>query len=202
MLKKFDKARLIRDLSQLSKQKQLAFGLFCCERLLPNYIIFSQENNWGDIIILRESTLKVWSVLSGLKLTKDDIDLVVTRCEEVTPDSDEFDSLYVSFAQDACFSVCCLFDFILNGESGRIAQIAEFATDSLDLYIQEVENLQPNDTELEQKILENPLMQNELSRQAQDISNLEVLSNPIDEESINRLQRHYLNSETSIFDYE
>jgi uncharacterized tellurite resistance protein B-like protein len=52
-------------------------------------------------------------------------------------------------------------------------QTAVYATDSVDLYVQEIENMAPNDPELERKILMHHLMQRELTEQQRNLKMIE-----------------------------
>lgn len=51
--------------------------------------------------------------------------------------------------------------------------MATYATDSVDLYVQEIEGMSPVDPLLEQKILMHPLMQRELRQQEDDLTAIE-----------------------------
>jgi hypothetical protein len=83
--------------------------------------------------------------------------------------------LYVSSAQDATFAVCALFDFLLDGDLGRLVGVPQLSTDTVDLVVQERENMDPGDPVLEQRILEHPLMQQELVRQRRDLAEAAVI---------------------------
>ena len=98
---------------------------------------------------------------------------VTAACESVAPDSEDCDSLYVSFAQDACFAVCGLLDFLLENKIDKVVQAAAYAIDSVDLFVQEIEGMAPDDPELEQKILTHRLMLRELSQQEKDLAEIE-----------------------------
>lgn len=79
-------------------------------------------------------------------------------------------------AQDACFAVCGLLDYLLESDVDKIVQAATYATDSVDLYAQEIESMAPNDPQLEQKILTHRLMQRELAKQEEDLKAIELAS--------------------------
>ncbi|WP_179958294.1 DUF416 family protein [Chitinimonas arctica] len=169
----FDGATLKARLTKLDGNRQLAFGAFCCERLVPNYIAFQQDTDWGDFSSLRKALDIVWKFLSGESVSVQEIKNATQACELAAPSSDDFASLYVSSAQDACFSVCSLLDHLRENNVGRIVQAATYATDSVDLYIQEIEGLAPSDLLLDNKILVHPLMQRELTQQQEDLKAIE-----------------------------
>lgn len=173
MLSAFDSKALQARLTRLDRKQRLAFGASCCERLLPNYSAFQQDTGWGDIFPVRRALDFVWSFLYRESIDLEDAERITAACEAVAPSSDDFESLYVTAAQDACFAVCSLVDCLRQDDVERIVQVATYATDSVDLYVQEVENMAANDPQLEQKILAHRLMQRELSTQEQTLALIE-----------------------------
>ncbi|GAB4192661.1 MAG: YjaG family protein [Wenzhouxiangellaceae bacterium] len=176
VLSAFDGDHLKKRLGKLDSDRQLAFGAACCERLLPNYKAFQGDTGWGSLRPIRDALNLVWSSVGGQKRGSSEIRHIISECESVGPDSDDFESLYTSFAQDACFAVCSLLDYLLNSDAERIVQAATYATDSVDLFVQEIENMDPNDPELEQKIVTHPLMQRELAQQEKELQMIERAS--------------------------
>ena len=165
----FDYDTLKAQLEHLDERRQLAFGAVCCERLLPNYEAFSRDAGWGDVAPLRHALDRIWDYLGGANLGAEEADAALEACEVVVPDSEDHASPYVTAAQDACFAVCALYDFVLDPQSDHIADVTRFATDSVDLYVQEIEQMRPDDPQLEQKIAGHQLMQRELAQQKRDL---------------------------------
>jgi uncharacterized protein YjaG (DUF416 family) len=92
-------------------------------------------------------------------------------CEAVAPNSDDFSELLTTSAQDACFSICCVLDYVLQGNPERIAQASSFAVDTLDLYVSALldgfdrtPHAIFNGKERDEQIRSHPLMQCELAR--------------------------------------
>lgn len=138
--------------------------------MLPNYEKFLQEVGWGDVGPLRRALDSVWEAYEeGPRPNRELLDLL-SQCEKCAPNSEDFISLYVSSAQDAAFAICALLDFLLDSDLNRIISVPQMSTDSVDLIVQEQENMDPHDPLLESKILEHPLMQQELARQRRDIA--------------------------------
>jgi uncharacterized protein YjaG (DUF416 family) len=165
----FSENEVLQALSTISIKGQRAFGALCCERLFPNYVAFQSEAQWGRPELLRQALDTVWLDLSGQVISLDEVRRLVEECEFVAPHSDDFDYLRVTSAQDACFAICSLLEHVLNPEPEMIVRIATYATDSVDLFVQEIENMKPNAPNLEEMILAHPLMQQELVRQAHDL---------------------------------
>jgi uncharacterized protein YjaG (DUF416 family) len=177
MQPKFNAAALKTRLSGMPFIGQLIFGALCCERLLPNFLQFAQdESSLG--VPLRAALDVAWSIAEGQAADTDDTRAKSAACEASAPSSDESDSLLVTAAQDACFAICSLLDYALKLDTNDIVEVARFATDSIDLFVQEVNSLHPQDPQLEQKILNDPLMQRELVQQDLDLEQLVRVLDP------------------------
>jgi uncharacterized protein len=173
---KFNEKQALDALSQMAAHQSLTFGAACCERMLPNYNVFVREVGWRDAEPLRNALDAAWEACDGKASSNVELREMLSRCEECAPDSEDFTSLYTSSAQDAVFAVCCLLDFLLDGDVARIVSIARFATDSVDLIVQECEGMDPRDPFREHKILEHLLMQQELVRQRRDLRDASHIS--------------------------
>ena len=158
---------LARRLCRLGPLGQLLFGTICCERLYGNYLAFELDTDTSGSQVLRNSLDLSWDYLETKRINRAEIKYFVAEIDNLTPDSEGFDSEFTSFAQETCFSICYLLESILSVKSDKIAQIASFSIDSVDLYVQEIENMDPGDLELEFKILRHPFMQRELKVQSQ-----------------------------------
>lgn len=165
----FNDKRTLHALAAMQSHQQLAFGAACCERMLPNYETFTQEVKWRDDGPLRRALDTVWKACEGLLPADPHVGDLLSECEHCAPDSAEFTSLYTSSAQEAAFAVCSLLDFLLDGEVDHIVSVPRYSTDSVDLFVQEREDMDPRDPAREQRILEHPLMQQELGRQRRDL---------------------------------
>jgi len=171
----YDYDTLNARLEHLDERRQLAFGAVCCERLIWNYEAFSRDAGWGNVAPLRHALDRIWDYIGGAALDENDAGAALEACEAVVPQSEDHTSLYVTAAQDACFAVCALYDFVLDPQSDHIADVTRFATDSVDLYVQEIEQMRPNDPQLEQKIAEHKLMQRELAQQERDLNAISAI---------------------------
>lgn len=165
----FNDVRVRDALSRLQPHQQVAFGASSCERMLPNYKSFMREAAWGDLEPLRGALDLVWSGHTAARPPKEVLSALAFRCEQTAPDSDDFKSFYVSSAQDAVFAVCALIDFLIEEDLDHLIRVPRLSTDSVDLFVQELEHMNPSDPLREKKILEHPLMQQELKRQMRDI---------------------------------
>jgi uncharacterized protein YjaG (DUF416 family) len=172
----YSKQEVQRRLEALPSRSRVAFGLSCCERLLPNYVACKQKIKWGDERPLRKTLDELWKHIEGQVLDELTVGQLLAACEVVAPDSDDFSELLTTSAQDACFSICCILEYLLHGDVEQIAQVSSFAIDTLDLYVSALldgfstaARAVPYSFEREERIRLHPLMQRELARQDVDL---------------------------------
>ncbi len=84
---------LEKEIEGLPPLHQVAFAASCCERLLPNYNVFSRLESWGNPSVLRTSLDEVWQILQGKQVDAATIRQLVEDCADVIPDSDDFRQL-------------------------------------------------------------------------------------------------------------
>jgi uncharacterized protein len=165
-------------LKRLPYSHQLAFAASCCERAYPNYASFSEKESWGDVAALRSSLDAVWKVAITDYQGQVDWSLLLSRCKAATPDSDMFHpktgagSVLITAGQEAAFMVTLLLEFRGDRNPHHAVEIAKFARDTVDRQIQVIENIDPNDPKLKNRIAQHSLMLREFQRQQHDLSAL------------------------------
>jgi uncharacterized protein len=168
----FDKDHLQRSLARLAPWKQVAFMALCCERMVPNYDRFTADSGFGDSRVLRRGLDVAWSWLKSDRLS-DDLGTLRIQVEQQAPSTEDFSSPFTSAALDSANAVASLLDAVEDPEGADPVEVASLARDTVDLYAQEIENLDPNDHGLEDTIQRHQMMQAELLRQHDDLANLE-----------------------------
>jgi uncharacterized protein YjaG (DUF416 family) len=168
-MKAFDRETLGRSLALLPPWKKLAFMALTSERMLPNFQRFSSETGFGNASSLRQALDVAWIYIREGKLTGDPEKLKQV-CEAQAPNTELFTSIYTSAALDAANSVAAIMDAIRNPTTEFALEVAELARDTVDLFVQETNDLDPRGADFEQSILESPLMQRELQRQKDDLN--------------------------------
>lgn len=170
-------------LEPLPFQKQLIFGGLICEKLFSNYSFFSQNTSWGNSIVLQNAISIIYqNVYRNDLFTSNEIQTIINEVELITPDTEDFESILVSFALDSCTSVLNTLNFIIDGDIDNIADVAIYARDTVDMYIQEKEDLSINDKMLEIKIEQNFFMQREKQRQRMIIKLLREMNEITDKQ--------------------
>ncbi|WP_025145854.1 DUF416 family protein [Pedobacter jeongneungensis] len=130
--------RLSKQLTVLPKERLIGFGLDICERLLPDYIGFYQEFNWGNPEILKESIQYIKdSVLNGVN--EEQVNQLLTRLEEVLPDTEEFTDPLGTYALNAGCAVFELLEYLTDPEIDHLLNISSVITDTIDFKLSELE---------------------------------------------------------------
>jgi uncharacterized protein YjaG (DUF416 family) len=95
-----------------------------------------------------------------------------TACNVAAPDTEDFDSLLVSPALDAANVASLLLDLLITDAVEKAAEVACLACDTVDMYVQELDEMPPGAPDLEERITLHPLMQAEIARQLEDLETL------------------------------
>ncbi len=169
----YDEDEMRSRLSGLDHKCLVLFGLFVAERLLPNYSLFSKEQSWGDVGTLRTALDIVWSWLETEQADEAEIESMIEHCKPLGPDTDEFESLYLSAALDAAVATINVLRLVLDGDSELAVENGSFGRDTVDMYVQVIERMPTNSSDREEQIRLHPLMQREICSQFDAIQMIE-----------------------------
>lgn len=155
----------------INDEKKIIFSLLICEKLLPNYVYFSKKYSYGNPSELNNIISILYYNL--LKKIKDPyIDNYIDSVEAITPDTEDYSTILVSFALDACTSILSTLYFLQDKKIENILDVSTYATDTVDMFVQELDDLYVSNPNLELLIEEDSFMQNEIKRQANVIDYL------------------------------
>jgi len=155
--------------STLNQWQQIAFGAAIIERMLPNYKLFAEAVEFGDIKLLRNQLDLVWQWLDKNNRCKINYEAQLSKLELQIPNPDEFDSFGVFPALDVCMALVSLFQIMQDKDSGGCLSIGRLSENSVSYYV-ELTLAQDNDDEIEisrQEIESHPLMQWEQETQVE-----------------------------------
>ena len=175
---------------KLSRKKGILFSVVNCERLLFNYVSFQKKNNWGDHRILQDSIDMIYQYLINENVfDSDDFSKQLEMIDSATPHTEAFPGILTSFALDACTSIHGTLLFILDNDVERVMDIVSYAYDTVDMFIQEKENINSNDKQIENKIWNDSFMKNAIRSQHELLFRISKLENDtITDEIINGLK--------------
>lgn len=165
----FDEEKLRKELSELSEWHTVAFAAACCERLLPNYMAFSQREQWGDSDLLRIALDEIWASLNARSINIPYLNELIAKCEKIIPDPDDFNSRLTSPALDASSAIAETLEALIDKKAEKVANVATLARDTIDLHLQISVNNKFSILEYEEKLLSHPLMVTELKKPYDDL---------------------------------
>jgi len=161
----------------LTTASKLAFAYAVCVRLQPHYQAFWEATRWGDPIIM-QAALTLLRRAIFLPPLLADLQNSYRQVEHVTPDSEDFGSLLGSLALDTCCALLSAFDFVVEGNDQSVLDVATFARNTVDMYVQEIEEMDPNDPDLEAKIDRHQYMVREVKWQRAALAQLTNVEQP------------------------
>ena len=158
-------------LKKLDFPKQAAFNYLTCERLYPNYVYFSDNFDFGNPDVLRAAVDYLYRNIFQISPDKNKITILTKEVGKNTPDTESFSTIFVSSALDARTAIGDSLDLLIDKDFSCIKNISTYATDTVSMYIQEMESLDLNkDNDFQNKIEEHPLMRSEIAMQSGIIS--------------------------------
>lgn len=164
-------------LTLLSNKARILFAVITAEKLYPHYVEFQNESGWGDKDILIEATsLIYYYLIDARSVNRIEIENMLKRINRITPDTNDFSGILTSFALDACTAVISTLDYLLEQDVNHIIYVSTYATDSVDMYIQEKENMVTVGTNDEIMIENDFFMVGERNRQLELISKLSQIN--------------------------
>jgi len=123
---------------------------------------------------MHEWAVQLQNVATGTSaLDVQKVEEITTQWDTLVPDHDEFDSSLTSAALDAALTLTYATDAAVSESVDDAVNAGHQAMTLADMLTQESENMHPQDSQLEEKILAHPLMQAELQRQIQALCALE-----------------------------
>jgi len=138
--------------------------------MLPNYRAFSHLTKWGDFATLRSALDLAWRYAPQAPVDSGEVVSARQAVDVIVPDSEDFDSPLVSAAIDAGTGVLGTLDCCLTGNAEMVLDVASVARDTVDMFVQERDNMEYDDPGFEAKILADPLMMREVQAQSDDLS--------------------------------
>jgi uncharacterized protein len=173
----FDEKYILVESQKLSLWQRIAFMAYCCERMLPNYIKFFEDTSAGYPQALRTGLDRIWAWIESDVISEDIFDSL-KACDGASPSTEWHASTYTSAALDAANAVAITLDELHRNTGTQQVDVASLARDTIDIYIQNKEEIDPLSNDFEGHILANVLMQKELEIQNESIRTLASLSAP------------------------
>ncbi|WP_072008659.1 DUF416 family protein [Hymenobacter sp. IS2118] len=156
---------LRRWIDELSESHCCLIAALVCDKLYPNYLLFTETDKWGSpalfragIELLFEASVVGIRPISEAQKLDDELD-------SAFPDLDDFTSSEASYAFDASSALNSAFQFLITGDKEHVVSCSISAFDTVDMFVQMLHEIEPNVPDLDQLIYSDPYMQREVERQ-------------------------------------
>lgn len=164
-----------KKMNKIAFKQRILFTVLTCEKMFPNYLYFSEKEQWGHPDVLEEVIVIMYQILQGTKVPKKELEALYDSINEYAPDTNAFGGT-ASYALDACSAIGETLEHVLTKEIENAVNVASYARDTVDMFVQEKENFNSNDPELEKKIASNIYMRREIERQKTILDSLQKTS--------------------------
>ena len=169
-----DRSTLQEVFSRWPFWKQQAFLALLCQRLVPNFHAFENEIGRPNDPTLDRLVDKAWTMLESGEVPSDVLK-DAGAAEALGPETEDHTTVLVSAALDAAVAVGLLMRTFVERDTETVLDAHALVRDTLEMYIEQTEELQPNDPSLEARLHEHPLVQAERRHQADAVATLDRL---------------------------
>jgi uncharacterized protein YjaG (DUF416 family) len=152
-------------IEQLPFRKDIEFALNICIRLLPDYVSFYQNNEWGDPKKVKEAIDFCERNSSSLDIDMNQLSKIKEELDSVTPDTEGFGDWDGSYALNSSCAVLELLEYLQDRDKDHILNIGSYITDTINFKLSE-ENEDISDEQLKDhpQIIEELTYQIELTK--------------------------------------
>ncbi len=123
-------------LKKLSQWQQIAFCSALLERMLPNYKMFSDVEEFGDFKVVRNQLDLVWQWLDKNNRCKINFTAQLNKLEEQTPNPEHFDTFGVFPALDVCMALMSLLQAMQDKDDEGIFNVSRLSANSVSFYVE------------------------------------------------------------------
>jgi len=160
-------------LGSLSKNGKIFFSILTCEKLYPYYVAFEEKYKWGNSEILADAISLTYEFLINRNaISVNEIMEMLSKIDLITPDMDDFGSALSSFALNASTSTYSTLQYLLDGNIDHIADVVSYTLDTIDMFIQEKEDMNTLDPSRDIQIDHDDFMLQEQQRERDLIDRL------------------------------
>ncbi|MCG9696048.1 YjaG family protein [Shewanella sp. Isolate11] len=190
-----NKPGFFKRLKALELEQKKLFAIALCQRMYPNYQLFSEVCEFGDPQVLDTTLNLLWQSMYDKKL-KLNIDLYLERLDLNTPEPSQFDAYGVYPAMDAAVALTALLSALQSKVEDDITNISKLSSSTVANYIEATIEEEMEEEALDDFIFNHEVMQEEKALQA---SLLEIIEeNPkISAEFVKSLRKEIIQSGVS-----
>lgn len=143
--------KILNELDTLSFRHKVLFAVLACERMLPSYIHFHNDEKWGSVNTLKDTLEFLYSCTLNGNIDTRIIDKLKIDMEQNAPDLDEFSSESAPYALDTCITYYETLEYAKTKNNTHLSNAIESLIAMVDMFAQEQDDLDPSDIHLEEK---------------------------------------------------
>ncbi|MGX9461931.1 YjaG family protein [Shewanella sp. A14] len=170
------KTGFFKRLKTLSLPQKQLFALALCQRMLPNYQLFSEVCEFGQPQVLSTALDLLWQSQYDKKL-KFNVDVHLQRLDENTPEPNEFEAYGAYPAMDAAVAIATLMAAIDGKIEEDITNISKLSSSTVANYIEAISDESLMDEALDEFVFSHPVMEEEKELQGMLLDIIEA--NPV-----------------------
>ncbi|MCL1141840.1 YjaG family protein [Shewanella gaetbuli] len=155
-----NKAGFFKRLKALSLPQKQLFAVALCQRMLPNYQLFSEVCEFGQPTVLSTALDLLWQSQYDKKV-KFNVDVHLQRLDENTPDPADFEAYGVYPAMDAAVAISTLMSAIQAKAEEDIVNISKLSSSTVANYIEALSDESLMDEALDDFVFSHPVMAEE-----------------------------------------
>lgn len=160
-----NKPGFFKRLKALELEQKKLFAIALCQRMYPNYQLFSEVCEFGDPQVLDTVLNLLWQSMYDQKL-KLNIDLYLERLDLNTPEPSDFDVYGVYPAMDAAVALTSLLSALQSKVEDDITNISKLSSATVANYIEATLEDEMDEAALDEHIFNHEVMQEEKALQA------------------------------------
>jgi len=169
-------------LDDLDNSQKLSFGYLLCKKLFPDYVIFSEYENFGKPDILYSALIELRKNIIGIdnKIRIEQLINNLWENDDVTPDTDDFPSnISASLALNVVSCIYHCLKYVTTSNIEFIYKVSELSLESVIMYFVVNNNINQNLPKLEyQQIIHNSIfVQSEIQLQINLIEKIKNINN-------------------------
>jgi uncharacterized protein YjaG (DUF416 family) len=185
-------------LLQLPVTHQAVLAALTCEKILPSISQFDEQESKPGRPLFEEATEAILAFGLGKSLPMTAYQQLQDQLAIFWPDLDESDNDFASYAFDACGALAEALLLVQEQETAHLSNCLTAATDTVDMYVQDLQELTLSPSELNAFIEASPVMKQE--RHRQQVLTQELLGRAaLDNEFLGHLKQ--LNGQEPLVDF-
>ncbi len=188
------KTGFFKRLKALSLPQKQLFAIALCQRMYPNYQLFSEVCEFGNPQVLDTVLNLLWQKQYDNRL-KLNIDIYLERLDQAAPEPRDFDSYGVYPALDAVSALIALLSAIQSKAEDDITNISKLSSSTVANYIEATCDRELTEDALDDYVFAHPAMAEERELQAMLLDVIE--ENKITADFVRELRREIIDSGVS-----